>query len=151
MTFSLTSPAFASGERIPDRHVRDGDNLSPPLEWSGAPEGTQGFALMVEDPDAPSGTFRHWGVHGIPADRTRLDEGAGAQGELRHCVNDFANAAYDGPQPPQGHGPHRYYFRLAALDVATLEVADGTGAGAMWDEALRHVLGEAELFGTYER
>lgn len=151
MAFTLTSPAFANDQRIPDRHTRRGGNVSPALEWSGAPAGTQGFALIVEDPDAPSGTFRHWAMHGIPGDATGLPEGAGAEDGRRHGVNDFGNAGYDGPEPPEGHGPHRYAFRLAALDQPHLELPDHVSAGPMWDEALRHVLEEAELVGIYER
>lgn len=79
MPLTLRSPAFADGERIPDRFARTGDNLSPPLDWQDAPEGTRSFLLIVEDPDAPGGTFRHWAVFDLPADRTGLEEGAAAR------------------------------------------------------------------------
>jgi hypothetical protein len=151
MAFSISSPAFAAGAPIPDRFIKDRGNVSPQLTWSDVPEGTRGFALLVEDPDAPSGTFRHWGVYDIPADRNGLDEGVDLAGFGR-ARNDFGNDGYDGPQPPSGHGVHRYYFRVAALDTDRLsDVAEGSSAAAMWDEALRHVIEEAELVGTYER
>src|SRR5687768_17037562 len=115
MSLVLRSPAFADGERNPDRHARQHDNLSPPLEWVGAPEGTRSFALVVEDPDAPRGTFRHWAAFDISPGRTRLEEGAGRRGgDLKQGANDFGDTGYDGPQPPEGHGPHHYHFRLAA-------------------------------------
>lgn len=152
MALTLHSSAFADGERIPDRYVRDHANLSPPLDWSGAPDGTRSYVLVVEDPDAPRGTFRHWAAYDIPADRTRLEEGAGRQAsELAHGANDFGNANYDGPQPPAGHGTHHYHFRLAALDVDRLEVGPQERADAIWQAAQRHMLGQTELVGTYER
>lgn len=149
MGLKLTSPAFGNGEPIPERYAKEGGNAPPPLEWSGAPEGTCSFALLVEDPDAPSGTFRHWAVYDIPPDRTRL--AAGEDLEFRQGVNDFGNDHYDGPKPPPSHGVHHYHFRLAALDTETLDDArDGVSAGAVWDKALRHVIAETEIIGTFE-
>src|SRR5438094_9131345 len=118
MTLTLRSPAFNDGERIPDRHARNHGNVSPPLQWSGEPDGTRSFVLVVEDPDAPRGLFRHWAAFDISPDRHRLDEGAGGRGDaLSQGANDFGDTGYDGPQPPQGHGPHHYHFRIAALDT----------------------------------
>src|SRR5262245_2939409 len=100
MTFQLSSPAFANGEPIPEKHARSGGNLPPLLAWSGAPRETLSFALVVEDPDAPSGTFRHWGVYNLPAEVTSLpDENGHAE-----AINDFGDRGYGGPQPPRGHG-----------------------------------------------
>src|SRR5437868_1084349 len=97
MMFQLSSPAFAAGSTIPRKYSGDGENLSPPLQWSGAPRETRSFALVCEDPDAPSGTFRHWAVANIAADRTGLSEGAGAQpSSYAFARNDFGHAAYDG-------------------------------------------------------
>lgn len=150
MALKVSSPAFKDGSPIPDKYAKDGDNLSPPLEWAGAPEETRSFALLVEDPDAPSGTFLHWAVYDIPADRTGLGEGVDVSAFGRG-INDFGNDRYDGPQPPSGHGVHHYHFRVAALDTDRLEdVTPGAGAMAVWDEALRHVIAEGELIGTYE-
>lgn len=112
MPLTITSPAFRNGEVIPIRHTRDGENLSPPLEWRDAPPETKSFVLIVEDPDAPSGTFRHWAMYNILAGEAGLPEGASAQGlrGVGEGVNGFRNARYDGPQPPKGHGPHHYHF-----------------------------------------
>ena len=152
MTLTLRSPAIREDGTIPDRHARSHGNLSPPLEWSGAPEGTRSFALLVEDPDAPRGLFRHWAVHDIPPDQTRLEEGEGrADSDLRQGANDFGNTGYDGPQPPEGDGPHHYHIRLAALDTDHLDVGPRQRAEAVWDAAQGHILEETELVGTYEQ
>src|SRR5690606_5678044 len=117
MAFTLESPAFENGQTIPEAYVREGGNLSPPLRWSGAPAGTRSFLLVVEDPDAPRGVFRHWAVYDIVAERTELPEGTAGPERFRQGVNDFGNDRYDGPRPPKGHGIHHYHFRLSALDV----------------------------------
>jgi Raf kinase inhibitor-like YbhB/YbcL family protein len=152
MTMTLTSPAFADGERMPDKYTRLGENLMPPLKWGGAPEEAKSFALIVEDPDAPSGTFRHCGVFNIPKDWNQLGQSADTApgGGPRFSENDFGNARYDGPQPPKGHGLHHYRFRLAALDVPNLKVPDSAGVEAMWKEARSHILSETSLTGTFD-
>lgn len=151
MALTLRSPAFADGGRIPDRFTRRHGNVSPPLEWDGAPASTRSFALIVEDPDAPRGTFRHWAAFDISPDRTRIEEGAGRRsGTLRQGANDFGDAAYDGPEPPEGHGPHHYHFRLAALDVDHLDIGPQQRAEAIWDAARSHLIEETELVGLYE-
>ncbi|MDX3927047.1 MAG: YbhB/YbcL family Raf kinase inhibitor-like protein [Shinella sp.] len=151
MALTLISPTFAEDQPIPEKHARNGENLFPPLKWSGVPEGTRSFALVVEDPDAPRGTFRHCGISNIPADWQELPESADtAPGKApRFYKNDFGNARYDGPQPPRGDGAHHYVFRLAALDVPSLTVPDAAGVETMWNEARKHVLTEATLTGTY--
>jgi Raf kinase inhibitor-like YbhB/YbcL family protein len=152
MALTLRSPAFEDGETLPDRHARSHGNVSPPLEWTGAPEGTRSFALIVEDPDAPRGTFRHWAAFDISPDRSRLEEGAGrADGAMKQGANDFGDTGYGGPQPPEGHGPHHYHFRLAALDIDHLNVGPRQRAEAIWDAAEPHILEETELVGVYER
>ncbi len=113
MNFLLRSPAFADGSPIPRKYSHEGANMAPPLQWENPPAGTRSYALIVEDPDAPRGTFRHWGVYGIGGDRQELPEGAGAA--LGRAVNDFGRRDWDGPEPPRGHGVHHYHFRLAAL------------------------------------
>lgn len=153
MAFALESPAFGDGEPIPQKYARDGENVSPPLVWRDAPPETKSFILVVEDPDAPSGTFRHWGVYDIDAVRDRLPEGttAGAKTEsLGHGVNDFGNPHYDGPQPPKGHGVHHYHFRLCALDVETLHCDEKAKIDDIMKQAEPHVLAEAEVVGTFE-
>lgn len=152
MTLTVRSPAFKDGETIPARYARSHGNISPPLEWIDPPEGTRSFALIVEDTDAPRGTFRHWAVFDISPDRNRLDEGAGRRGgQLTQAANDFGDTGYDGPEPPPGHGPHHYHFRLAALDVDHVDVGPQQRAQAVWEAAQPHILEEAELVGVYER
>ncbi len=152
MTFDLRSPAFENGGTIPDRYARRGENLSPPLNWTEPPPGTRSFVLLMEDPDAPTPSFRHWIVYDIPAERRHLPEGgsSGARvGGLPHGVNDFRNAHYDGPQPPAGDPPHTYRFRLAALGIAKLGLDPQASAAEIWDRARENILSEAELTGTY--
>ncbi len=154
MPLTLISPAFADGERMPEKYTQDADNLSPPLRWAGVPPEARSLMLLVEDPDAPGGTFRHWAVYNIPPDRDGLPEsvetGPNAV-SLRFGRNDFGNARWDGPAPPPGHGPHRYRFRLAALDTAHLAVPSDAGAASLWNEARKHLVEEADLTAVYER
>jgi Raf kinase inhibitor-like YbhB/YbcL family protein len=145
---SLTSDAFQSGGAIPSYHSCDGANQSPPLSWGEPPEGTKSFAIIVEDPDAPSGTFRHWGAFDIPASTTRL--GAGQQAGTQ-AQNDFGNAGYGGPCPPKGHGTHHYHFKLFALDTEKLGLPSGAKVRDVEQAAEKHAIGRAELVGTYER
>jgi len=156
MAFELKSPAFAEGERIPERHARDGENLSPPLEWMDPPAATRSFVILMEDPDATVGTLRHWGLYHIGRGRTllpeavRTDEGAGLEG-LGACVNDFGSLRYEGPQPPEGDAPHRYIFYVAALDTERLDGRPGMTVAEMWRAAEPHVLAVAHLTGSYGR
>ena len=154
MALSVASPAFRSGERIPERHSKDGGNVSPTLEWHDAPRNTRSFALVVEDPDAPKGTFRHWAVYNVPPAHQGLAEGSGSPesaGSLTVGVNDFGKRAYDGPQPPHGHGTHHYHFRLLALDVPELSLPAGASVKDVMDAAQPHVIAEAETVGTFQR
>lgn len=152
MTFALHSPVFQNGGAIPDNYARDGENISPPLRWTDPPDAAKSFILIMEDPDAPSGTFRHWVIHGINPRQSELHEGIGAEGETRRqAVNDFGKARYDGPQPPRGHGVHHYHFKIAALDVAQLDLPVDAKAERAWDVAQPHVIDQAELVGTFER
>ena len=149
MSLNIESPAFARNAPIPDQFARQGANVSPRLEWRGAPLDTRSFALIVEDPDAPSGTCRHWAIYNIDAGANHLPEGVSA-GEFAQAGNYAGRARYDGPKPPKGHGPHHYHFRLAALDVPSLEVRNDANALELWRAAEPHVLAEAEFVGTYE-
>lgn len=153
MTFSLSSPAFRDGDRIPAKYTGDGDNLSPPLAWADAPPGTRSFALIVEDPDAPSGTFRHWGIYNMAGDRSTLPEGIERDkaAQMGHAVNDFNHRRYGGPAPPKGHGTHHYHFRIAALDVESLAEPADIPIADLWRDVRRHMLAEADLVGTYAR
>jgi Raf kinase inhibitor-like YbhB/YbcL family protein len=145
--FALTSEAFAPGEPIPRRHSCEGEDVSPTLVWSDAPEGTRSFALVVDDPDAPRGTFAHWLAWGIDAATRRLGEGERPAHEGR---NDFGRTGYGGPCPPPGHGPHRYSFRLYALD-RDVDLPGSSGKRELERALDGHVLAVAELVGTYER
>lgn len=150
MSFALNSSAFENNEKIPVRHTCDDENLSPPLSWTDAPEGTQAFALVMDDPDAPSGTFTHWLLVDIPASRTALDEGLKPGDVGTSGTNDFEKIGYGGPYPPRGHGPHRYRFSLHALRART-SLAEGASRAAV-DRALKGAtLGTATLVGRYER
>jgi Raf kinase inhibitor-like YbhB/YbcL family protein len=146
MAFTLTSSAFEDGETIPREFTCDGTDAAPPLAWSGAPEGTRSYALIMEDPDAPRGIFTHWLLYDIPATTTDLRE----QADGTALPNSFGRAAYGGPCPPPGHGPHRYVFTLYAIDVPALDMRSRTRAS--FERALRaHTLGTARLTGRYER
>jgi Raf kinase inhibitor-like YbhB/YbcL family protein len=156
MTFVLSSAAFANGEAIPARYARWGDNISPPLRWEGAPAGTRSFALILDDPNAPFTTFRHWAVYDIPAETSELPEGAGTSGgalrpRFRQAINVYRHDRYDGPQPPPLHGTHHYHFRLLALDVEALPVAPHPTAVEVETAAEPFVIGEAQLIGTFRK
>ena len=157
--FQIKSEAFALGKTIPPRHAGEGEDRSPPLVWGGVPEGTQELALIIADPDAPGGTWYHWVLFNIPADVTALAEGLPREAKLtepkgaRQGLNSWPseNVGYRGPMPPPGHGPHRYYFNLYALDThIDLDPAQATAENLL--AAMKgHVLAEAQTMGTYER
>ena len=147
--FMLNSNAFTDGEKLPTEFTCDGDDKAPPLAWSDPPQGTKSFALVVDDPDAPNGTFRHWGAWDIPADSKTLE--ASQADQLPQAVNDFGKQGYGGACPPQGHGPHRYRFKLFALDTEKLDLPPGARVEQVEKAASEHMLGQADLTGTYER
>lgn len=152
--FMLKSSAFADGQVLPTIFTCDGADQSPPLEWSEPPSGTRSFALIVDDPDAPSGTFRHWGAFNIPSVARNLAPGAGNnhdEGPMSQARNDFGKPGYGGACPPPGHGPHHYRFKLMALDVDKLRVGNGASIKDVEAAAERHLVGRAELTVTYER
>jgi Raf kinase inhibitor-like YbhB/YbcL family protein len=149
----LTSSAFTEGGPIPAKYTCDGKNVSPPLKWSGVPENAKALALIVDDPDAPSGTWVHWVLYGLPPTATELAEDtpqsqytpAGA----RHGLNDFRRLGYGGPCPPPGK-PHRYFFKLYALDAA-LDLKPGLTKKDVERAMEKHILAQAQLMGTYKR
>jgi Raf kinase inhibitor-like YbhB/YbcL family protein len=143
----LTSTAFAEGAVIPVKYTCDGSNVSPPLAWSFLPEGTRSLALIVHDPDAPSGDFTHRVAWNLDPEPGGLDEGAPAPAE---GANGRGEAGYMGPCPPPGHGPHRYIHVLYALD-SELEVEPGASRDQVESAMDGHVLGQARLVGTFER
>jgi Raf kinase inhibitor-like YbhB/YbcL family protein len=145
--FTLSSEAFAYDDEIPRRHSCEGQDISPALSWSDPPAGTRALALIVDDPDAPRGTFTHWVAWNIDPMAGGLGEGEPAAGEGR---NDFGTAGWSGPCPPPGHGAHRYFFRLHALD-AEVDVGFRAGRRELERAIAGHVLATAELMGRYER
>lgn len=148
----LRSKAFAAGEAIPRRFTCEGDDISPPLEWTGAPGTARSFVVLCDDPDAPSATWHHWAVYDIPADWTGLKEGFPPEDKrVGQGTNDSHGIGYSGPCPPRGHGPHRYHFRLLALSVDRLPPLTRPSCQAVEREARKHLVAEATLIGLYER
>jgi Raf kinase inhibitor-like YbhB/YbcL family protein len=142
----IKSPAFEGHKRIPDRHTANGENVAPALEWSGVPEGTRAFAVVVHDPDAPLvDGFTHWVAYGIPADSTGLPEGG--EGPVQG-LNSLGEEGYMGPAPPPGHGTHHYYFWVYALDE-DLELPSSLDRRALFEQIEDHVIEQARVIGTY--
>jgi Raf kinase inhibitor-like YbhB/YbcL family protein len=151
-TLQLSSPAFADGEKIPPVFTCDADDFSPPLHWTGAPAGVKSFALAVDDPDAPTGTHRHWAIYNIPATADTLPQGVPASGGgFTQAMNDSGRAGYSGPCPPPRNGAHHYHFKLFALDTPALGVPAGAKVLAVEQAVEPHVMARAELVGIYER
>lgn len=148
MGLTITSPAFPHHGAIPVQYTCEAEDVSPALEWSGAPPGTKSFALIVDDPDAPRGTFRHWGAYDIPASTRSIAEG---QHLGTQAMNDMGKAGYGGPCPPRGHGVHHYHFKLFALDVEKLGAPANAKVLDVENEVAKHAIGRGELIGTYER
>ncbi|MCS6318368.1 MAG: YbhB/YbcL family Raf kinase inhibitor-like protein [Nitrospira sp.] len=153
MPFELTCSAFKDGEPIPKRHTCEGEDLSPPLRWNHPPAGTRSFVLIVDDPDAPGHIWVHWVLYNIPLDLRGLAEGIPPQetlpNEARQGLNDSQEIGYGGPCPPPGK-PHRYYFKLYALDVELALKSRATKAHVV-DAMKGHVLAETYLMGQFAR
>ena len=147
-SFSLTSPAFGDGETIPQQFTCDGANESPPLEWSGVPDGTRDLALTVDDPDAPGGRFVHWVAWGLDPATGELPEGAVPAGIVQGA-NGAGESAYAGPCPPDGPA-HRYVFTLYAVSQAVM-LAPGADQAALLVAIAGIELAETQLTGTYSR
>ncbi len=153
MALKLTSTAFQPGAAIPKKFTCDGPDVSPALAWNDPPAGTQSLALIVDDPDAPVGTWVHWVLYDLPANTRDLAEGVPKQEELpngaRQGRNDFRRIGYGGPCPPAGPA-HRYFFKLYALDSKTNLKPGATKADL--EKAMKgHILAQAELMGRYQR
>lgn len=153
MSFQISTSAFSPGEMIPKKFTCDGPDVSPKLTWNDPPASTQSFAVIMDDPDAPVGTWVHWVLYDLPADARELAEGVAKQEQLlsgaRQGRNDFGKIGYGGPCPPPGN-PHRYFFKLYGLDAKL-----GLKAGATKADVERgmkgHILSQAELVGRYGR
>ncbi len=153
MGFTLKTTAFQSGGEIPRKYTCSGEDVSPALTWNGAPDGTKSFALIADDPDAPVGTWVHWVAYDIPASTRQLPEGVpkseNIPGGGRQGQNDFKKTGYGGPCPPPGK-PHRYFFKLYALDT-TLNLPSGTTKKALEQAIKGHILAQSELMGKFAR
>jgi Raf kinase inhibitor-like YbhB/YbcL family protein len=153
--FRIESPDFKDGGEIPGKFTCAGEDLSPLLNWTSAPEGTKSYLLIAEDVDAPMGTFVHWVLYDIPAGRHDLSRGTGnapaLKDGMKQGMNDFGRTGYGGPCPPKGHGPHRYNFILKALDVPSLELRDGAKRGEVEMASSGHILAETRVTGRFER
>ena len=145
---NLISDSFKDGQPIPKDFTCDGTDRRPVIRWGAPPEGTKSFALVIDDPDAPSGTFRHWGVVDIPASARSIGDGKRIGTEV---TNDFGKPGYGGPCPPPGHGPHHYHFKLFALDTETLGLSADSKVADVENAARQHAIAQGELVGTYER
>ncbi len=151
MHLKLLVSAFAEGGTIPKLHTGEGADVSPALEWTGALPETQSFALIVDDPDAPVGTWTHWLIWDLPPATRGLAQSHKPGPSEVEGMNDFGRRGYGGPMPPKGHGPHRYFFKLFALDVASLGLPADSRRAAV-DHALQsHVLAAAQYMGRFER
>jgi Raf kinase inhibitor-like YbhB/YbcL family protein len=148
----VRSAAFEDAGMIPQEYTCDGENISPPLSWESVPAGSRSIALIVDDPDAPSGTFVHWVLYDLPADARELPENLPAEETLsngaRQGANDFGEIGYGGPCPPSG--THRYFFKIYALDAET-----GLSPGQTKAQLLRamegHILAQGQIVGKYHR
>lgn len=149
----LTSAAFSHGSVIPRVHTCDGEDTSPPLAWTGGPVERRSLALVCDDPDAPRGTWVHWVLYNLPGQTVELAQGVPSVPELpsgaRQGRNDSGEIGYSGPCPPPGK-PHRYYFRLYALDIM-LTLPHGVSKGELERAMANHVVGQGTLMGTYQR
>jgi hypothetical protein len=152
MAFRLTTTAFQDGEFIPKEFTCDGQDNSPTLEWTEPPAGTKSFAVLVDDPDAPAGTWVHWVLYDLPGDARMLEEGVAKDRQLadgtRQGRNDFGKIGYNGPCPPKG-GPHRYFFKLYALDRKT-NLKAGASKAELERAMKGHILAETGVVGQFQ-
>jgi Raf kinase inhibitor-like YbhB/YbcL family protein len=153
MTLELSSSAFQEGKPIPKLYTGDGKDISPPLHWTNPPASVKSFALIADDPDAPRGTWVHWVLFNLPPDTHSLAEGVPQKEILangaKQGTTDFGSVGYGGPAPPKGK-PHRYYFKLYALDDLLTLPAGATKADV--ETAMKGlILAEAQVMGTYQR
>ncbi len=149
----ISSPAFSEGGTIPKKFTCDGPDLSPPLTWKDAPANAQSFALIMDDPDAPVGTWVHWVLYNLPASTKELPEGIDKTEQLSSGAlqgrNDFRKIGYGGPCPPPGK-PHRYYFKLYAID-RKLDLKAGATKAQVEAAMKSHILGQTQIMGRYGR
>jgi Raf kinase inhibitor-like YbhB/YbcL family protein len=154
MAFTINSTAFKEGGTIPKQYTCDGTDVSPPLSWEGAPAATKSFALILDDPDAPAGTFNHWVLYDLPAETKALSEGMAKDPALptgaKQGVTSFRRAGYGGPCPPKGPA-HRYFFSLYALDTPGLGLGPKASKEEVEGKMKGHIIGKAVIMGRYGR
>lgn len=151
-TLQVTSSAFGNGHTIPHTYSHHGQDLSPPLHWSAPPTGTKSFSVVCEDPDAPRGPFVHWLAYNIPPDRLSLEEGFAnldSSSGFLQGLNDYGTRGYEGPNPPAGK-PHRYYFKVFALD-SNLDLPDCATKKELVESMTGHLLAMGQIMGKYPR
>ncbi len=152
MSIQVTSTAFSQGESIPVQYTCQGQNISPPLAWGDPPAGTQSLALIMDDPDAPVGTWVHWVLYNLPPEARTLPEAVSAEAQLQdgslHGHNSWNRSGYGGPCPPSG--THRYFFKLYALDTM-LDLKPGADKWQLLEAMQGHILAQGELMGTYAK
>ena len=152
MAIKVTSPAFQEGGMIPSKYTADGQDISPPLEWTGVPDGTKSIALISDDPDAPVGTWVHWVMWNIPPEASGLPENVPPDRNLpdgsKQGITDFRRPGYGGPAPPSG--THRYYFKIYALDMK-LDLPDSSTKADLLNAMKGRILAEGQLMGKYQR
>jgi Raf kinase inhibitor-like YbhB/YbcL family protein len=153
VSFTVKTTAFQPGGDIPKKYTCEGQDVSPPLSWTEPPAGTQSFALIADDPDAPVGNWVHWVAYDLPSSARQLPEGVPKAEELpgggRQGANDFRRIGYGGPCPPPGN-PHRYYFKLYALDTQ-LNLKPGAAKKELEQAMKGHKLAQAEVMGRFRR
>lgn len=153
MDLKISSRAFQSGGMIPAKYTCDGQDVSPPLQWTAPPHGTKSLVLICDDPDAPMGTWVHWVLYGLSATTTSVPEAVPKEktvlGGARQGMTDFRRVGYGGPCPPPG-GPHRYFFKLYAVDIAA-DLPPGLTKQQILDAIKGHILAQGELMGKYKR
>lgn len=153
MKLQVSSKSFSAGADIPKKYTCDGQNISPELAWENLPDGTISVAVLLEDPDAPGGTFTHWLMYDLPLGMQTVAEGVPAAGEIPggglQGLNDFGKVGYGGPCPPPGR-PHRYIFRVLALDK-TLGLPSRASKDSVQQAMRGHLLAEGNLMGKFGR
>jgi len=153
MALELKSAAFGNNEFIPEEYTCQGEDISPPLSWSEVPEGTKSFALICDDPDAPAGTWVHWVIYNIPPGEQGFSPGVKSQETLgngsKQGMTDFGRVGYGGPCPPPGN-PHRYFFKLYALDVL-LNINPGLTKKELLQKIEGHIIEETQIVGKFRR
>jgi len=153
MAFTIKSAVFGDNELMPAKYTCKGEDVSPPLTWKDLPQGTKSIAVICDDPDAPFVTWVHWVIYNVPADASGLPEGIPPKEKLPNGSlqgkNSFRKIGYGGPCPPPG-GPHRYFFKIYALD-SPLEVKAGLGKKELLNAMQGHLLGKTQIIGKFKR